>query len=195
MSETTLLNSPDKELLDEIVETTEDTVSYYLSISEKLVKSYTEDFDELMSDLKEDLVDNEPTDIILEKYVLELNNKLYFLGDKLESVGIRDDLSKMASREVFNNAYLSSREKDTERRNKTTVAELTAIAEDTSRYQSVLNSIYSRVYKQIKLKMDAGYDMVNTLRKVISRRMQEASLSATYKPVMPEVSRKDGVYN
>ena len=31
MSETTLLNSPDKELLDEIVETTEDTVSYYLS--------------------------------------------------------------------------------------------------------------------------------------------------------------------
>ena len=48
MSETTLLNSPDKELLDEIVETTEDTVSYYLSISEKLVKAYTEDFDELM---------------------------------------------------------------------------------------------------------------------------------------------------
>ena len=87
MSETTLLNSPDKELLDEIVETTEDTVSYYLSISEKLVKAYTEDFDELMSDLKEDLIDNEPTDIILEKYVLELNNKLYFLGDKLESVG------------------------------------------------------------------------------------------------------------
>ena len=84
MSETTLLNSPDKELLDEIVETTEDTVSYYLSISEKLVKAYTEDFDELMSDLKEDLIDNEPTDIILEKYVLELNNKLYFLGDKLE---------------------------------------------------------------------------------------------------------------
>ena len=78
MSETTVLNSPDKELLDGIVETTEDTVSYYLSISEKLVKAYTEDFDELMSDLKEDLIDNEPTDIILEKYVLELNNKLYF---------------------------------------------------------------------------------------------------------------------
>ena len=58
-----------------------------------------------------------------------------------------------------------------------------------------MNSIYSRVYKQIKLKMDAGYDMVNTLRKVISRRMQEASLSTIYKPVMPEVSRKDGVYN
>ena len=92
MSETTLLNSPDKELLDEIVETTEDTVSYSLSISEKLVKAYTEDFDELMSDLKEDLIDNEPTDIILEKYVLELNNKLYFLGDKMESVGISDDL-------------------------------------------------------------------------------------------------------
>lgn len=194
MSETTVLSSPDKEVVDNILETTEDSVSYYLSISENLVKAYTEDFDELMSDLKEDLIDNEPTDIILEKYVLELNNKLYFLGSKLESVGIRDDLTKMASREVFNNAYLSSREKDTERKNKTTVAELTAIAEDASRYQSVLNSIYSRVYKQLKLKMDAGYDMVNTLRKVISRRMQEASLSATYKPVMPDMSSEDGVY-
>lgn len=194
MSAETVLTAPEKEKLNNIIATTEDTLSYYLSISEKLVKEYTSDFDELMQDLKGDLVDGDPTDAVMEKYVLELNNMLYFLGDKLEGVGIRDDLTKMASKEVFNNAYLESREKDTERKNKTTVAELTAIAEDASKYESILNSIYSRVYKQIKLKMDAGYDMVNTLRKVISRRMQEASLSLTYKPTMPDMSKEEGVY-
>lgn len=190
----TVLTAPEKEKLNGIIATTEDNLSYYISISEKLVKEYTSDFDELMQDLKEDLVDGDPTDAVIEKYVLELNNMLYFLGDKLEGVGIRDDLSKMASKEVFNNKYLESREKDAERKNKTTVAELTAIAEDASKYEAILNSIYSRVYKQIKLKMDAGYDMVNTLRKVISRRMQEVSLSVNYKPTMPDRSREEGVY-
>lgn len=194
MSVETVLTAPEREKLNSIIATTEDNLSYYISISEKLVKEYTSDFDELMRDLKEDLVDGDPTDAVIEKYVLELNNMLYFLGDKLEGVGIRDDLSKMASKEVFNNTYLESREKDTERKNKTTVAELTAIAEDASKYEAILNSIYSRVYKQIKLKMDAGYDMVNTLRKVISRRMQEVSLSVNYKPTMPDMSREEGVY-
>lgn len=190
----TVLTAPEKEKLNGIIATTEDNLSYYISISEKLVKEYTSDFDELMQDLKEDLVDGEPTDAVIEKYVLELNNMLYFLGEKLEGVGIRDDLSRMASKEVFNNKYLESREKDAERKNKTTVPELTAIAEDASKYEAILNSIYSRVYKQIKLKMDAGYDMVNTLRKVISRRMQEVSLSINYKPTMPDRSREEGVY-
>lgn len=189
----TVLNSPEKEKLDELVKTVEENVEYYISISDKIIESYTKDFDVLMSDLKRDIIENDPTDLLLEKYVLELNNMLYFLSDKIESVGIKDDLSKMAAKEVFNTTYLESREKDIERKNKTTVAELTAMAEDASKYETILNSIYSRVYKQIKLKMDAGYDMVNTIRKIITRRMQDAAMSVNYKPVMPEVN-DGGVY-
>ena len=183
-----ILSNPDKDKLNELVDTVEQNVEYYVGISDKIIESYTSDFDNLMSDLKRDIIENEPNDILLEKYVLELNNTLYFLSSKLESIGIRDDLSKMATKEVFNAAYLESREKDMERKNKTTVAELTAIAEDASKYESILNSIYSRVYKQIKMKMDAGYDMVNTLRKIITRRMQDVAMSGQYTPVMPEMS-------
>lgn len=189
----TVLNSPEKEKLDELVKTVEENVEYYISISDKIVESYTKDFDVLMSDLKRDIIENDPTDLLLEKYVLELNNMLYFLSDKIESVGIKDDLSKMAAKEVFNTTYLESREKDIERKNKTTVAELTAMAEDASKYETILNSIYSRVYKQIKLKMDAGYDMVNTIRKIITRRMQDAAMSVNYKSVTHEVN-DGGVY-
>ena len=189
----TVLTNADVETMNSMVEEIETNVRYYTDISDRIINQYTSDFDELMRDLKRDIIENEPTDLLLEKYLLELNNMLYFLGSKLESVGIKDDLSKLSAKEVFNEAYLASREKDAERKNKTTVAELTAIADDASKYETVLNSIYSRVYKQIKFKMDAGYDMVNSLRKIISRRMQEASL-AYYNPSIPINSNEGESY-
>jgi len=167
----------DKNQMDEVVQTTETNVQYFTGISDKLVTEYTADLDGLMRDLYQDAIQKDASDKELEKYLLELNNMLYFLGSKLETVGVKDDLSKLAAKESYNEAYLSNRMKDAEHRNKTTVAELTALAEDASKYETVLNSLYARVYKQIKFKMDAGYDMVNSLRKIISKRMQDQSLS------------------
>jgi len=167
----------DKNQMDEVVQTTETNEQYFTGISDKLVTEYTADLDGLMRDLYQDAIQKDASDKELEKYLLELNNMLYFLGSKLETVGVKDDLSKLAAKESYNEAYLSNRMKDAEHRNKTTVAELTALAEDASKYETVLNSLYARVYKQIKFKMDAGYDMVNSLRKIISKRMQDQSLS------------------
>lgn len=167
----------DKDQMDTVVKSTEDNVQYFTNISDTLVAQYTSELDELMRDLYQDAVKKDASDMELEKYLLELNNMLYFLGSKLETVGVKDDLSKLAAKESYNDAYLKNRLKDTENRNKTTVAELTALAEDASKYETVLNSLYARVYKQIKFKMDAGYDMVNSIRKIISKRMQDQSLS------------------
>lgn len=173
----TVIENPNTQVLNELVKSVEDNALYYTQISDTIIKSYTEDFDNLMMDLRKDIIENDADDVLLEKYVLELNNMLYFLGDKLEQVGIKDDISKMAAKEIFNNTYLQSREKDAERKNKLTVAELTALSEDASKYETILNSIYNRVYRQIKYKMDAGYDMVNTIRKIITKRMQDVNLS------------------
>ena len=77
-----------------------------------------------------------------------------------------------------NKAYLSNQIKDTEKKNKTTVAENQAVAEQESQYEAVVSSIYDHAYKMVKFKIDAAKDMINTLRKVISRRMQEQQLSS-----------------
>ena len=78
---------------------------------------------------------------------------------------------------VYTLFYLDNQVKDTDKKNKTTIAENQAVAEEASKYESAVNSIYDRSYKIIKFKIDAGYEFVNTLRKVISRRMQETELS------------------
>ena len=101
---------------------------------------------------------------------------LYFVGQKLEIVGIRDDLSSLMAKEVYNNSYINN-SLNTDNNKKATVAELNVKAEEASRYQTVLNKIYSRTYKQLKCKIDAAYEMLASLRKVLSKRMLELQLN------------------
>ena len=152
----TFLTEIDKDSMNEVIDVSESNVEYFTDIADKLLESYVSDLDILMKDLYRDCIKREASDMELERYLLELNNMLYFLSSKIEVVGIKDDLSKMASKEAYNAAYLRNRLKDSEQRNKTTVAELSALAEDASKYETVLNSLYSRVYKQLKAKYESG---------------------------------------
>lgn len=155
---------------------TDQNTEYFTNISDSLVNAYTVDLDELMKRIKLDTVDTEPTDSLLEHYVLELSNLLYFIGQRLENMGIKEDLSKIATKEVYNNSYMDNLSREGK---KPTVAELTTMAENDSKYESVITNIYSRAYRQIKYKTDAAYEMLSSLRKIISRRMQEYQLSFT----------------
>lgn len=175
MNETFLTEELKDEVVNEVVKSTEENSQYFTNISDSLVLGYTSDLDQLMIKIHVDTVENEATDAQLEKYILELSNALYFIGSRLESMGIKDDLSKLAAKQVYNEAYLDA--PVDAKGKKPTVAELTAIAEDSSRYETIMNNIYSRAYRQIKYKVDAAYEMLASLRKVISKRMQEAQLT------------------
>lgn len=181
MADTTFLNNVDKDTVTKLLDTTEENTQYFTSITDSVVTAYTAHLDTLMQTLYKQLQTTDIADIDLEKECLELTNLLYFLGTKLEQVGIHDDVSKAARDEVFNRVYLDNQVKDAERKNKTTVAELTALAQEGSKYESVVNSIYNRAYRIIKYKIDAGYKMVDVLRKLISKRMQDEQLSM-YQP-------------
>ena len=63
---------------------------------------------------------------------------------------------------------------------KRTANELTAIAEKYSLSETVLSDIYKRVYKTVKFKVDSAQSMVQSLSKVLSKRMQEFSFSKEF---------------
>lgn len=176
MAKTFLDETQEREWVGEQLEGTDKNVGYFTQISDSLVEAYTQDMDNLMRCIKADTVDTEPSDVVLEKYVLELSNLLYFMGQRLESVGVKEDLSKLAAKEVYNNSYMDNLSRDGK---KPTVAELNTMAENDSKYETVINTIYSRAYRQIKYKSDAAYEMLSSLRKIISKRMQEYQLSYT----------------
>ena len=174
MNETFLTDlNPDK--INEVVRSTENNVDYFTTISDKIVTSVTTDLENLMLRIKQNTVGQDVSDDDLEQFIMELSNLLYFMGSRLENMGIKDDLSKIAAKEVYNNAYIDMLKTENK---KPTVAELSAKSDDISKYETIMNTIYSRAYKQIKFKIDAAYEMLNSLRKIITKRMQEAQLSS-----------------
>ena len=161
------------------LETTKENVSYISEIADKVVGAYTRSLDSLMQEIYKNVVENDnASNNDLEKYFLRLTNTLYFMGEKLERLGLHDDVSKAQFREAYNNAYLDA-QTSLSAQGKPTVAMLTISAENGSVNETVVNAIYSRSYKTFKFKVDSGFEMVKTLSKIISRRMSEDKLADT----------------
>ncbi len=182
MAKTTIISNVDTEAIKDMMEYTDENVKYFNDVAKETADKYTKHLDELMQTLykviKKTDADNEIPSKDLERYYLELTNLIYFMGNKLEQLSIYGDMAKSAEKEVYNRAYLNNQIKDSEKKNKTTVAENQAVAEQESQYESVVSLIYEHAYKIVKFKIDAAKDMVGTLRKIISRRMQEEQLSS-----------------
>ena len=147
----------------------DNTSNMIKEISDNLVEKYCEELDTIMNELHNLLGSSKElsTDTI-QNYILYLANTLYFVGSAQEDLGIKEDTCKAIRQEVYSRA----REEATG-----TVADKTAKAELISQQETIVLNIYSRAYKKVKLRMDAGYEMLNSLKKVMNKRITEMELS------------------
>ena len=160
------MNQTNTESIMKKVDNISDTIK---EISDKLVNKYCKDLDDLMSIIREQLQDKgEITDTELEFLIMDLANILYFTGSAQEDLGIKEDTCKAIRQEV----YSFYRNEATG-----TVADKTALAELACQKETMTLAIYSRAYKKVKLRMDAGYEMLNSLKKVMNKRITEMELS------------------
>lgn len=149
-------------------------------IYNQLVSVATADLDSLMQEIYTNvvLVDDVPIEVV-QKYFTQLGNFVYFFGERLEKVGIQVDISGLSAKEVYNNVYNDSLINPADGK-KRTAGELSVMAENASMSESVLNNIYSRVYKTVRFKVDSAQSMIATLSKVFSKKMQEQSFSSQF---------------
>ena len=181
MAETqkTFLNSVDVEKVDKLMRETTINVKYFTNAIAEVVNNFSGGLDNLMKDLYVNCIrDGNVTLEVLENYYLELSNMVYFMQEKVEELGAYTDMSQSACKEVFSKSYLNqSGQKDASGKSKSTVAELNAVANLDSQYESVVADIHGRAYKIVKGKISSAQDMMNTLRKIITSRQSEMQLS------------------
>lgn len=138
-------------------------------IVDKLVSDYCKQLDDYVKFIKSVLQDTEhpPTDLELDDFVMNLPVLLYFTGEGMESLGIKEDTAKAIKMEKYNEIYnqLSG-----------TIADKTAEAELHSQVEFITNMAYSRAYKKIKLRLDLGNELLQSIKKVITRRTSEYEL-------------------
>lgn len=164
--------------LNDVVKTVEDMQLDFTNLFDLILTGYTNDIDKVLKEINDNLIINKicPSSDDIEIYMLKLNNEIYKLSDNIERIGIYDSVSKALYKDCYNQIYLNNQIKDGEKKNKTTVAELTALSEQGTVYESLVNDVYNKVYKTMKIKLDAAQSMLATLSKLLSKRMQDAQM-------------------
>lgn len=166
------------ESLNDVVKTVDNMQLDFTNLFDLILTGYTNDIDNVLKDINDNLIINKicPSSDDIEIYMLKLNNEIYKLSDNVERIGIYDSVSKAIYKDCYNQIYLNNQVKDSEKKNKTTVAELTALSEQGTVYESLVNDVYNKVYKTMKIKLDAAQSMLATLSKLLSKRMQDAQM-------------------
>lgn len=163
------INTSEPKTAESIMKNVDSISNTIKEISDGLVTKYCKDLDDIMLNIRTTLGQCNVSDEYLETSILGLANILYFTGSAQEDLGIKEDTCKAIRQEVYSKAREQATGKTVADR--TTQAELIAQAETTTLV------IYSRAYKKVKLRMDAGYEMLNSLKKIMNKRISELELS------------------
>lgn len=139
-------------------------------IVSKLVSDYCQQLDDYMAFIKGILDDtsNPPTDKELDDFIMNLSVLLYYTGEGQESLGIKEDIAKAIKMELYNETFDAA---------SGTISDKTALAELATQNEYITHVAYSRAYKKIKLRAETGNEVLQSMKKIISRRTQEYSIS------------------
>ena len=158
------------EIIHSIMARVEDNSSKVEKLVDELVNTHCHQLDELVQMFKEILhdKDNPITEEELDEICLKLPSYLYFIGEAQEKFGIKEDIAKSVKMELYNEVH---------RRTPGTIADKQAASESATIEEDIVYRAYQRSYKRIKQKLEAAYELLSSIKKVISRRMGETELS------------------
>ena len=136
-----------------------------------IIRPYIDDLDRYVLFIKDCLKDGEnpPTTSELEDFCMNLSTDIYFASGMCENLGIRDDIAKAVYKEMYHTARASQ--------DKGTVADKDSLAELASQEQFIVSSSYTRAYKTMKAKVENAQELLSSVKKVLSRRIQEMELT------------------
>lgn len=135
-----------------------------------IILNNCKELDDYISYVKSILSDDNNTipTPLLEDMTLSLPVLLYQIGEVLEKIGIKEDIAKAIKTEMFNNYVLNGQGKVTENK---------LVAEIETQMESISLVIYQRAYNSIKSKMDLGLQLLQSVKKILSKRITELEVS------------------
>jgi len=138
---------------------------------DEVIAPYVRDLDKYVKFISNCLKDGEnpPTDAELDDFALNLSTYIYWTSGACEQIGIRDDLSRAIYKEIYNykrNELQSG-----------TVADKDSIAELFAQEEHLTNICYNRAYKIVKAKVENAQELLGSVKKVLSHRLQEMNLT------------------
>lgn len=158
------------EIIHSIINRVEDNSKKIDKVVMELIEEHCKQIDELISKFKECLLDKENpvTEWELDDVCMKLPTYLYFIGEAQEKFGIKEDIAKSVKMELYTEIH---------QRTKGTIADKQAASDAGTIEEEIVYRAYQRAYKRIKQKLEAAYELLSSIKKVISRRMGEQDLA------------------
>lgn len=151
-----------------------DRVESLTAVVREMVKSIVDDacaeLDKYMAVIDEILrdSDNPVSDAELEDFTLNLPSLLYLVSARRESLKIKEDVAKAIHKDVYNRV----REKA-----QGTVADKDTAADLAAQSEAITVIVLQRAGSTIKTREEAAWEMLNSVKKVLTRRISELELT------------------
>ncbi|WP_304393287.1 hypothetical protein [uncultured Clostridium sp.] len=135
-------------------------------VVEGIVKKYCKDLDRIMETIKKWLADESDAlnDQELEDLMIRIPLFLYDVCSSQELVGLQSSIADQVHKEAYSEAFRIARG---------TIADKNSVADLNTRSEQLEKIIYERAYKGIKLKIEMAVEMLASIKKVQSARMQQ----------------------
>lgn len=164
-----------KERMESLMQNTKTDVDFAIALSNEIIQENSQDLDDLMRDIQRNVVNVRGVpDQVIEEYLAELTNALYFINTRVESFGFYEDITKANAKLKYNESYSENQLNAIADNKKVTVADNQLYAEKSSMDETTLNLIYSRSMKILSGKIDSAREMIRTLSKILSVHMNDA---------------------
>lgn len=157
--------------IDSIRENVEKNSLIIDDIVNSIISPYASSLDKYVSFIKDCLKDGEnpPTNEELDDFCMNLSTYIYFASGMTEHLGIRDDIAKAVYKEMYHTARASQESG--------TIADKDSLAELASQEEFIVSAAYTRAYRCMKMKVESAQELLQSCKKVLSRRMQEYELT------------------
>ena len=144
------------------------------SVVREMVKNIVDeacaDLDNYMKQIDEILCDKDTpvSDDELEDFTLNLPSLLYLVSSRREELKIKEDVAKAVHKDVYNRV----REKA-----QGTVADKDTAADLAAQSEAITVIVLQRAGSTIKTREEAAWEMLNSVKKVLTRRIAELELT------------------
>lgn len=165
-----LANDVDIEKVQKNNERVESLTSVVREMVRGIVNEACSDLDKYMEQIDEILrdADNPVSDYELEDFTLNLPSLLYLVSARREELKVKEDVAKAIHKDVYNRV----REKA-----QGTVADKDTAADLAAQSEAITVIVLQRAGSTIKAREEAAWEMLNSVKKVLTRRTAELELS------------------
>ena len=165
-----LASNVDMERVHKNNERVESLTAVVRDMVKRIVDEVCVDLDKYMAVIDEILRDahNPVSDEELEDFTLNLPSLLYLVSSRREELKVKEDVAKAVHKDVYNRV----REKS-----QGTVADKDTAADLAAQSEAITVIVLQRAGSTIKAREEAAWEMLNSVKKVLTRRTAELELT------------------